>query len=179
VARKRLQAFMPSPEALQNSRWLRVFGRALTDPNLWHLHRRSVAKAFSIGLFIAYLPIPGHMLVAALASILLRANLPISISLVWVVNPITMIPMFGFAYSIGAYLMGSPLSDLHFEWALLKHVWPPLLLGSFICGTLLAIAGNLGIRLYWRYSVAKAWKSRAASRQIRTDSPDEIALLDE
>lgn len=167
MAKKRLKAFMPNQEAIQSSRWLRLFGRALTEPNLWHLHRRSVATAFSIGLFVAFIPAPGHMILAGLISILLRANLPIAVALVWIVNPLTMIPLFGFAYSIGAFLLGVPLSDLHFEWAALRYIWTPLLLGCFICGTVLSIAGNVGIRFYWRYSVAKAWKNRALQRALK------------
>lgn len=164
MARKLLKSYLPDPHKLQNSPWLRIFGRYLTDPKLWRLHRRSVATAFSIGLFVTYIPIPGHMIMAVLSAIMLRANLPVAIALSWVVNPVTVLPMFGFAYSLGAYLLGIPLSDLHFEWSVLKDIWMPLFLGCFICGSTLAITGNLGIRFYWRYSVAKAWKNRNRTR---------------
>lgn len=164
MARKFLRKYLPHPNKIRNNRWLAFFGNYLVNPCLWHLHRRSVAKAFSIGLFITYIPAPGHSLFAALCAILLRANLPVSIALSWLVNPLTLVPLFGFAYTLGASLLGIPLSDFHFEWNLIKTIWPPLALGCFICGTTLAIAGNLGIRLYWRYSVAKAWKNRRLRR---------------
>ena len=46
------------------------------------------------------------MLLAALIAIWLKVNLPLSVALVWVSNPITMGPMFYFAYKLGALLMG-------------------------------------------------------------------------
>lgn len=164
--RKRLKAYLPTPSHFQNNRYLRVFERYLSNPNLWHFHRRSVATAASIGLFITYLPIPGHTFLAALLAISMRANLAVSIVLSWFVNPVTFVPLFGLAYSIGAWLMGIPFADFHFEWQLLRTIWPPLLLGCLICATALAIAGNLGVRLFWRYSVAKAWKNRHQRRKI-------------
>lgn len=167
MLKKFLQSYLPDPKKLQKSPWLKIFGKAVSSPYLWHFHRRTVATAFSIGLFVTYIPAPGHTLLAALLAITLKANLPISIALSWIVNPVTLIPMFGFAYSIGAYLLGIPFSDLHFEWVVLKEIWPPLLLGCLICGSTLAITSNLGIRLYWRYSVSKAWKNRKINRKAR------------
>lgn len=170
MARKLLRKYLPDHDKIRNNRWLAFFGDYLANPNLWLLHRRSVAKAFSIGLFITYIPAPGHSVLAALCAIALRANLPISIALSWLVNPLTFVPLFGFAYTIGASLLGIPLSHFHFEWSLIKTIWPPLALGCFICGATLAITGNLGIRLYWRYSVIKAWKNRRLQRRLTSPS---------
>ena len=172
MARKLIRKYIPKPHQIQNNRWLAFFGKYIANPNLWHLHRRSVAKAFSIGLFITFIPLPGHTLLAALSAILFRANLPLSIALSWFVNPLTIIPFFGLAYSIGAYLMGIPLSDFHFEWSLIKSIWPPLCLGCLICGITLAMIGNIGIRLYWRYIVVKAWKLRQLKQNLLTTALD-------
>jgi uncharacterized protein (DUF2062 family) len=73
---------------------LSFLGEKLHDPNLWHLNRRSVSAAFAIGLFAAWIPTPGQMVIAAIIALYFRANLPISVALVWITNPLTMPPMF-------------------------------------------------------------------------------------
>ncbi|MBS0289449.1 MAG: DUF2062 domain-containing protein [Proteobacteria bacterium] len=166
MAKQFIKRFLPDPQIIQQSKYLRIFGKRLYNPGLWHFNRNSVATAFSIGLFITYIPFPGHMILAALIAILFRANLPLSIALVWVVNPLTMIPMFAFAYGIGALLMGLPLQDLNFEsWkTLLEGSWQPFLLGCLLCGAFLATTSNIFVRLFWRYSVAKNWRKRQLRR---------------
>ena len=42
----------------------------------------------AVGLFVALMPIPLQMAVAAAIAILVRSNLPISVSLVWLTNPV-------------------------------------------------------------------------------------------
>lgn len=166
MAKKLFKRWLPDPKKIQNQKYLKVFGKFLySHPNLWVLNRYSVATAFSLGLFITYLPFPGHMLLAAFLAIVLRANLPISLAMVWVVNPLTMIPLFGFAFAVGAYLLGIPLDslDLH-SLAVWKSMWQPLTVGCVVCGAFLAVAGNLFVRLLWRYSVAKSWQARQQRR---------------
>ncbi len=166
MAKNLIKKYIPSPDKIQANKYLRIFGKLLHNPNLWHLNRNSVAKAASIGLFITYIPFPGHMILASFMAILLRANLPISVALVWVINPLTIIPMFGFAYTLGALMLGVTLQDLNFaSITVLQDVWQPFLLGCFLCGTFLAAAGNLLVRVLWRYSVAKNWRRRQESRK--------------
>jgi uncharacterized protein (DUF2062 family) len=157
---------MPTHQQIVENKYLKIFGQLLHAPNLWHFNRYSVATAFSVGLFIGYIPIVGHMLLAAFFAIVFRANLPLSIALVWVANPFTMPPMYYFGYKLGAFIMHKPLRPFHFEltinW-LFSELWAiyiPMLLGCVICGAILAILSNFAIRLIWRYNVSKAWKQR-------------------
>jgi len=167
MAKKFIKRILPAPHTLQNNRYLKMLGKWASDPNLWYLNRASVAAAVSIGLFVGYIPLPGHMIVAAIIAILLRANLAVALTMCWVVNPLTMIPMFGFAYAIGARILGYSFQELDFHsWHVLIDVWEPLTLGCLICGTFLAVTGNLLVRIYWRYAVAKSWEERQARRSI-------------
>lgn len=166
--------YLPTEKDIKNNKHLAGFHTFFGDSNLWHLNRHSVATAVSIGLFVGYLPIIGHMLLAAFFAILFRANLPIAISLVWISNPVTIPPMFYFAYKLGGWIIGAKPEHFHFEtnyhWFLheFDHFAVPLIVGSLVCGITLAILGNIMVRLYWRYSVKSQWEKR---RMRRNDRP--------
>lgn len=108
MPRRFLQRYMPKPETLSRQRSLRFMSHLIADPGLWILSRRSVANAFSVGLFSAMLPIPFQMVVAAFGAWVLRCNLPLSVGLVWITNPLTMPLIFYGNYRLGAWLMQAP-----------------------------------------------------------------------
>ena len=166
MARKILKKYLPHFHQIKDHQSLRVFGAAALADNLWHLNRRSVARAFAIGLFCACLPIPGQMVVAAAFAIAFAANLPLSVALVWVTNPLTIPPIFLFFYLIGVWVLDMPPHPFEFEWSWhwfteeLYTVGLPLLTGSLICAVLSAILGYLGILWYWRWYVVRVWRTR-------------------
>ncbi len=108
MPRSSLRRYLPDPQKLREHRALKPLGKWLQNPEIWHFHRRSVAGAAFIGLFVSFLPVPMHMLIAAAIAIALRCNLPLSVGLVWVNNPLTMGPLFFFAYKLGAWLLDTP-----------------------------------------------------------------------
>ncbi len=184
MARKIFKRFTTEGQKLLSSGKLSVLGDHIHDPNLWHLNRNSVSRAFFAGLFagFVFLMFPGQMLVAAVIAIAIRANLPISVGLVWITNPLTSPPIIYLALKIGAIFMPVHVdfnlgSLLTLDWAemsfrdeaagfllLLKEAWKPLLLGTFIIGTLTSIAGYFTVQLFWRWHVIRAWNSRQLSR---------------
>lgn len=167
----RFKRFIPTPEKIKSNRFLRVFGRFLEDPRLWQLNRHSVPMACSIGLFVTYIPFLGHMLLATVLAILFRANLPVSLALVWVVNPITIIPLFTLAFSVGALVFGLSLEDFSIESIdTLWQLWQPFVVGCLITGTALAILSNIGVRLAWRYVIVKKWQERSFIRHKKLAS---------
>lgn len=99
--KKIFEKYIPTKDSLVNNKRLKRLHRFFDDPDLWHLNCHSVATAASIGCFICYLPIPGHMILAALLAFAFQANLPIAVSMVWITNPITIPPMFYLAYRVG------------------------------------------------------------------------------
>jgi uncharacterized protein len=173
MARKLLKRWLPTPEKMREHPSVRVFGSLLHDPNLWHLNRRSVTLAFFLGLFIAFVPIPTQMLLAALAAIVFRANLPIAVMLVWITNPVTMPAIFYFTYKLGALAMGIPPNSFHFElsWTWLAeeftYLWRPLVLGCFLTGLLSGLVGAASIHVLWRVNVIRRWRKRQQSRLAR------------
>jgi len=61
MPRSSFRRYLPDPQKLREHRALKPLGKWLQNPEIWHFHRRSVAGAAFIGLFVAFLPIPMHM----------------------------------------------------------------------------------------------------------------------
>jgi len=144
-----------------------ILGKRLHNPNIWHLNRHSVSKAFIIGLFWMSIPVPSQMVFAAISAILFRANLPLSVALVWISNPLTMAPIFYFNYVIGTLILGQEADEsltfeLSWTWMVetLGELWLPLYLGSVTVGVALGIVSYFVIHLLWRYQVIQHWQNR-------------------
>lgn len=173
MPKKIIKRFLPDHHTVRNQKCLRCFGSLLHDPNIWHLNRHSVAGAFAVGLFCAYIPVPFQMLVAAALAIMVRVNLPVAVSLVWITNPITIPPMFYFAYKVGSWVLNSPTHAFNFElsidWLMVELgiIWQPFLLGCFILGTILAALGYGGIKLLWRLHILQHIKQRRLRHAAR------------
>ncbi len=158
---------MPDHHTIKSNKHLQIFGDLLHNPNLWHLNRRSVAKAFAIGLFFAFIPVPFQMVLAAGTAIIVHANLPLSIALVWITNPLTMPAIFYACYIVGTWLIGAEEKPFVFEaswqWVVdsLSTIGPAFLLGCGALAVTFGIVGYFGIQFLWRLSVRKEWKKRA------------------
>ena len=161
MPRKFFQRFLPKPQTIRDNKTLQIFGDWLHEPNLWHLNRRSVAGAFAVGLFFAWMPVPFQMALAAGGAIVFRTNLPLSVVLVWITNPITIPPMFYFAYIVGTWIVGEPPMDFSFEltidWLIheLEVIWQPFLIGCFTIASISSLLGYFTIDGFWRYEVNK------------------------
>ena len=170
MAKKLLQRYLPAPTSLKEHRHLRFLGSALGNPNLWQLNRRSAAAAFFIGVFVAFIPMPFQMVLAACLAITFRCNLPLAVALVWITNPVTMPAIFYFTYKIGCFILHTPVSDVSTDLTVqglgaeLARVWKPLYLGSLVSGLVLGSASYLLIRMLWRWYVVSNWRQRNKRR---------------
>jgi uncharacterized protein len=170
MPKQALKRLFPNPKTVQQHPSLRFLGTLLHEPNLWHLNRRSVSRAFLVGIFFAFIPMPFQMVAAAILGIMIHSNLPISIGLVWISNPITIPPIFYFTYKVGTVLLDTPIREFEIElsldWVLteLSAIWQPLLLGSLLCAVIFSALGFIGIRLFWRFHVISNWNKRKAKR---------------
>lgn len=172
--------YLPDPEQMKAHRSLRFLGELLSDPNLWHINRRSLAGAAFIGIFCGFLPIPFQMAVAALLALQFRTNLPFSVVLVWFSNPLTYVPVFFFTYRVGSWVLGRPpvapgsegvslanITDVDWLASNLPAVWDimlPLWLGSLLCGLVFGGLSWIAIRLGWRLTVVRHWQRRKTAR---------------
>jgi uncharacterized protein (DUF2062 family) len=173
MARKLFQRVVLSQQQLRDMPGLNLLGDWIYEPNLWHINRSSTARAFAIGLLCAMMPVPGQIFVAAYAAVRLGANLPLSISLIFVTNPLTMPVIYYAAYELGAFLLDTPVKIIEFEitWGWLTErlggIWQPFLLGCFVIGSIAALSSYVMINVLWRWRVGLAWRQRASERSIK------------
>jgi hypothetical protein len=149
------------------------FRHLLQDHRLWGIRRRWVVPAFSIGLFVSFLPFPGHMLMSALSALALRVNIPVAAVSTWVSNPLTVGPMYYFAYRLGVNILNIPPQpfdiELSLDWVThtFVNIWQPMLLGSVLLGSAAALVGYVVLDLLWRSSLGN-YKTR--KRNMRRDA---------
>jgi uncharacterized protein (DUF2062 family) len=159
MPKKFIKRLTPDHDTIRNHKYMQLFGKLLHDPNLWHMNRRSVSGAFAAGLFWAMIPIPLQMVTAAATAIVFRVNLPISVALVWLTNPLTMPPIFYANYLVGTLLVSSheKVEEFHLtmEWlsSSMNLIWEPLYVGSLVVAIVAAIAGYISIRVLWRLHI--------------------------
>lgn len=170
MPKKFIKRLMPDHHSIKNNKYLQIFGDLLHNANLWHFNRRSVTKAFAVGLFFAFIPVPFQMILAAGVAILVHANLPLSLALVWITNPLTMPAIFYLCYKVGAWLLNTQTKEFAFhaswQWLVdsITTIGPSFLLGCIVCATSFSIIGYITINSLWRFSVAKEWSKRKKRR---------------
>lgn len=143
-----------------SEKWfLTPFRHLLHDHRLWGIRRKNVVPAFALGLFVSFVPLPGHFVYAALLALLLRVNIPVASLATLFVNPLTMYPLFYFAYVVGAHLLSIEPGPFTFELSLdwVRHAigstWLALLIGCAILGSVTSLIGYVVLDVLWRYSL--------------------------
>lgn len=170
MPRKLLRRWLPHPKNVTgtaSSSWLAPL---VDDPNLLHLNRHSVSGAVFIGLFCAFLPLPGQALVAALLAFWFRCNLPISLLLIWISNPLTIPPLMILLYQFGQLILGNEPGRAAFEftWSWFRDnggtVYLPIVVGGLVAGLAAGSMGYITIRMLWRWRVVSDWEARKKKR---------------
>jgi len=183
MPRRILKRILPDRHALSKRWFMRPFKVALRDPVYWTVHRRGVLRAVAIGLFISFIPVPIHLLLAPIVAFWLRANVPVTVIALLASNPLTYVPMFYGAYWVGSQILGAPAEPFQFaptwDWVQtqLGHVWKPLLLGCLICGTLAATLGYWTLALIWRVRAMNRYQQRRGKLRGDGRGSDEDAAL--
>jgi uncharacterized protein (DUF2062 family) len=159
------------------ARWfLRPFRALLENPTYWSLHRRNVSRAFAIGLFVAFTPLPIHIVLSAALALLLRVNIPAAVAGSLLTNPLTVVPLFMGAYWVGCQLLGIQAHDFHFEmsWEWLQTgllpIWKPFALGCFVSGLVTAAIGYMLLGGIWHLSLVLKYHRRKATNPPRNSA---------
>jgi hypothetical protein len=196
--KKRLKAWLPSPDSIRNNRWLRWMGPTLHHPRLWHFSRKGIAMGLALGIFFGLLVPVAQMPLSAAAAIILRANLPMAVASTLVTNPVTFGPLYYGAYRVGKAVLGEPQLTEAQASALLERamktqqaegwndrldgamrrlstVGKPLVVGLAIVATLSGLAVYFIISAIWilrvRWSRSRRLKARVTRLNPSTDQP--------
>ncbi|WP_044406438.1 DUF2062 domain-containing protein [Thiomicrospira microaerophila] len=142
--------------AIKYSQWLNKRFPGLKNKDLWRGDRNTFAKAGFVGAFCAFIPVPLQMPLAAIMAYYAKANIPFSVALAWITNPVTMWPIWTFGYLVGAKILGMPtLRNIEVTeglgvWGWMTEVFPqiwiPLWFGNIFMGTLVGLGLYLVIR---------------------------------
>jgi len=175
MPRRFFRKFAFKRQDLSQQWFMSPFRHLLHDHRLWGIRRRWVVPAFALGLFIAFMPFPGHTVTAALLALGLRVNIPVAAISTWVSNPATMVPMYYYAYQLGSKLLGLEEKPFGFELSIdwvthtFVNIWQPMLLGCALLGVLAAMCGYLALDGLWRYSLADYKAQKREKRKKRDD----------
>lgn len=166
-----------------------------------------IALGVAIGLFIAWTPTVGlQMLLALAAAAVLRANKIIPVALVWITNPVTLVPIYYVNWVIGRMIVPGDdnlrMNEAYIRLqALVKHspnffdlilepgTWKQigtlifemgieLWIGSFALGMLLAIAGYFST-LHGVMYYRERRRQQREQRQPRTSNDAAITPMSE
>lgn len=166
MPRKFFRQFALNRDEISRRWYLQPFKKMLGQPRLFHVSRRSVVPAIAIGLFCAWFPIPGQMLLATLGAIVFRANIPLAALTTLVSNPVTMGPLFYLGYRVGRAILQTPALPFNFElsWEWLTSgmasIAEPMFVGCFVLASATAAISHVSLNLLWRASVAASKKAR-------------------
>ena len=173
--RKFIRKHLPDHATVVQNRWLKPFSGWLHHPNLWHLHRRSVAGGVAVGMFCGLIPGPLQMISAAMCAVLLRVNLPVAVITTLYTNPMTIVPLYALAYGLGAWVSGAQGITVATSFSFPEMQWnnwtnelanwlvalgKPFLIGLPLLAVCLAVAGYFVVRVAWRVAVVLRWRAR-------------------
>ena len=189
----RLKAWLPTPQALQQIRWLRWLAPYMAHPRLWHFSRKGVALGVALGIFFGLLLPIAQMPAATGVAIALRANVPVAIASTFVTNPVTFGPIYYAAYRLGRLVLpgteAGPLPEadgdrvvqdmaqeqqavshsrpwrdrLQRWWQRLEQIGKPLIVGLALLATASGLAVYFITEALWRLRVR--WNRRRRQRE--------------
>lgn len=164
MSRLLLRRWLPDPAALRTHRSLRWLCPLLDRPWLWHVNRSSISRGLAIGMFFGILVPLGQGLVAGVAAMGLRANLPAAVLATFISNPLTTPAILLAAYHAGLAVLGEPTAlpalAQNTGWIeKISAMGEPLLVGLALLAVASAVLTYFGVQLAWRLGVL--WKMAA------------------
>lgn len=134
------------------------------------VNRRMITRGVAVGLFWGFIPMPMQMLAVMATTPLLRFNVPIAISMVWLSNPITMPPMYYMEYLTGNFILGREgLEDIELTMSWFTEnfddILVPLYVGTAFYSVVVTGIIYVVLNRMWVNSVHTEKKERKKSRQ--------------
>jgi len=146
---------------LHTNRFDNFLKRHNVSTHYFSINRRLVSRAVLVGVFYALMPIPAQMLFTVLTTFIMRFNVVIALSIVWMTNPITMPFVYYAEYRLGNWLMmnNEPLAmELTMAWFQEHYsdIIVPVTVGAFASGIVLSLTLFFLVNRCWIRSVKSA-----------------------
>ncbi|MES2492769.1 MAG: DUF2062 domain-containing protein [Pseudomonadota bacterium] len=110
---------MPTRAQMEQSRFIRPFAHRVLASELWRFTRRSVPRGVALGMAVGILMPVAQIVIAAMLSLTVRANVPVAALTTFITNPFTTPLIWAFSYKVGEWLLhvdgiinGSPVDRL-------------------------------------------------------------------
>jgi|TARA_B110000014_G_C19896477_1_gene463793 hypothetical protein len=161
-----IKQYLFNKNQLEGKWYIKPLANLLTKRQLWIFKLRSIRSGIAVGTFIAFIPFPGHTIMALMTANRLNLNLPATIFGTLICNPFTIGPMFYFSYQLGAYILRLEEQNFSFSFSLywlqnsFENVWQPLLFGTLILGLLSAFISFITADIIWKLGLANYMKKR-------------------
>jgi len=177
---KHLRSRIPTKEQITANRWLRWLTPWLGHPRLWHWSRRGVAIGVAVGVFFGLLIPVAQIPLAAVASVVLRANIPAAAASTLVTNPVTFAPVYYAAYHLGVWVTGAngsmhehvhnpPETDPDAGlWQRIADLGMPLIVGLAISATVAGLLCYALISFGWYLYVKRKRRRQIEARRNKT-----------
>lgn len=159
---------------------MKIFGQRTLNPLLWYINRKSISKAIFIGTFWGMLPLPFHSILIVLTVLLFEVNLPISLCLAWLTNPLTLVPILYVGFWLGAKIFQVNMIDqdmimgvlhqishviTHFGEGHIDLSFAKILLSGLMLEALIfALIFFILTRLIWRWNIILHYRRRRLTK---------------
>lgn len=168
---------VPTRDSIADYRLLRPFAHHLTQPNLWHMNHRSVPRAVALGLGVGVIVPVMHTLLVMIFAVPTRANIAIAAATTFVVNPLTMPPLYWAAYRIGKWELNrgsevDPATTAHVTGEMARfmfwihHASGPIALGILTIAIAASSIGYLVSGFLWKRWRMSRWHARRRARSV-------------
>jgi hypothetical protein len=170
-----LQRHIPTPEQLEQNRYIKPYAHRILRSDLWRFNRRSVPRGVALGLFVGVMIPLAHFIVATFLAVFIRANIPAALLATFIGFPAIYVLIAAAAYKIGPWLLhidqltgAAPIAETmqttEFDHLLqmLTREGLPTAFGLFVIATVIASLGYVGSSIGWRKWVAHKRRTRLA-----------------
>lgn len=132
-------------------------------------NRKMVSRGVTLGIFIAFIPMPMQMAAILAFMPFFKFNVPLGLAMCWLSNPFTMPPMYYMEYLTGSFFLGikpEPV-EMTLEWFSnnLDNIFIPLYTGTAFYSIVGSSLAFWIVNHFWKGSVHRDRKLHRDDRK--------------
>ncbi|MCW8838856.1 MAG: DUF2062 domain-containing protein [Thiovulaceae bacterium] len=132
-------------------------------------NRKMVSRGVTLGIFIAFIPMPMQMAAVLAFMPFFKFNVPLGLAMCWLSNPFTMPPMYYMEYLTGSFFLGikpEPV-EMTLEWFTnnMDNIFIPLYTGTLFYSVVGSSLAFWIVNHFWKSSVHRDRKLHRDERK--------------